>query len=329
MKLYSVLLVGILFSLFSVAAPLPPISESDLQSRIEILNHEHYRSGATLKYTGENNGCAALTLKYPVKDPYSEKIYTYEMKFSWPHSSTPVPLIISVPTIKGITPLENSILKQTCKLNVAAIIAHVNNEEILATPDGLILADHQLMRGTVALRTLLDVIEDMPAVDDSSSLSHVLIDTKRIGMVGLSVGSVSSLLAIAVDDRIKALFTMGTVGNTPNALAFSHNSDIQGLKKAQMKHLGLKTPEQYEMYLRTQMTAVPVDFSSLLEKRSIYQVIIENDQVAPTEGQYELKSAVGIKKVYFNKGTFGHTAALVSEIIMNQFHLPRFIKTEL
>jgi hypothetical protein len=326
---FAMILLATIFSNFVFAAPLSPISNQELQARIAILTQAPYHGGAVLKYKTEEAGCAIFSLAYPVKDPFSDAILTYEMKFSWPHSETPVPVILTVPTIEGVTVMEGSVLKQMCKMKVAAIIAHVNNEGIQATPEGVLLADHQLMRGAVALRSLLDVLEDLPAVEGSSSISRVLVDPKRVGLVGLSVGSISSLLAMAVDTRFKGLFIMGAIGNSPHALAFSDNTKVKNLRNVQMKHLGLSSQEEYEMYLRTQMKATPVEYASLLAKRNIYQVIIENDIIAPTEGQYEIKSSTGNAKTYVDRGTFGHGVALAGEIVVNQMHLPNFVRTEI
>ena len=328
MKASLILLVAFV-STFVFAKPVNPISDQELQSRIALLTQAPYRGGATLKYKTEEAGCAVFTLAYPVKDPYSDKVLTYQMKFSWPHSSVPVPVILTVPTIEGVSLMENSVLKQMCRMHVAAIIAHVNNEGMEASDRGILLADHQLMRGAVALRSLVDVLENLPAAEGSSSISHVLVDPKRIGLVGLSIGSVSSLIATAVDDRFKALFIMGAVGNTPYAIAYSDNAKVTRLREYQMKYLGMKDPEQFEMYLRTQMKATPVEYAPLLAKRNIYQVIIENDYTAPTAGQIEIKTLTANKKTYIDRGNFGHGIALAGEIVVNQAHLPNFVRTEI
>ena len=328
MKISWILLISFL-SLFAFAEPLPPISEQELQARVEILTQAPYKGGATLKYSGEDAGCAIFDLSYPVQDPFSDKIITYVMKFSWPRSETPVPVILTVPTIEGVTLMEKSVIKQMCKKNVAAIMAHVNNEGIDLGPEGTLLADRQLMRGAVALRSLMDVLENLPSASGHPSISHVLVDTKRVGIVGLSIGSVSSLLAVAVDERFKGLFIMGAVGNSPHALAFSENEKVTNLRKAQMKFHDFKDKSTYEMFLRTQMKATPVEYAPLLAKRNIYQVIIENDVIAPSAGQYEIQSTTANKKVYFDRGSFGHGIALSGEIMVNQYHLPKFLATEI
>lgn len=307
-------------SLFSFAEPLPPISEHELQSRVKILTQAPYKGGATLKAAGEDEGCSIYNLSYPVQDPFSKKVITYKMKFSMPRSETPVPVILVVPTIVGITRMEKAVIKQMCQKNVAAIMAHVNNEGIDLGPTGAVLADQQLMRGAVALRTLMDVLE---------KLSEINIDTKRVGLVGLSIGSVSSQLAMAVDERFKGLFIMGAIGNSPHALAFSENDQVARLRKAQMKYKGFDDPAQYEIYLRSMMKATPVEFAPLLAKRNVYQVIIENDVIAPTSGQYEIQVSTQNKNVYFDRTSLGHGVALSGEIIVNQHHLPRFLTTEI
>jgi hypothetical protein len=317
------------YSILSFAEHLPPISQNELESRLKILTQEPYRGGAVLKYKGEEGACAIFTLAYPVKDPFSEKINTYEMKFSWPHSETPTPVILTVPTIEGISLMEHSVLKQMCRMHVAAVIAHVNNEGMDYTADGIRHANEQLFRGAVALRTLLDVLEDLPAVDGNAHLSRVLVDPKRVGLVGLSVGSISSLLAMAADERFKGLFIMGAVGNVPHTLAYSYNSKVTKLRNFQMSRLGYKDPSDYEMYLRTQMQTSPVEYASLLAQRNVYQVIIENDDIAPTDGQYEIRDTTHNKKFFIDRGSFGHGVALAGEIVINQMHLPNFVRTEI
>ena len=328
MKSYFALLL-LFLSFATNAKPLLPITESELQSRIQILTQAPYNHDAKLKYIGEEAGCAILEISFSMKDPFSEKIFSYNMKLSWPHLQSAVPVILTVPTIEGVSQMEKSILNQMCKMNVAAIVAHVNNEGIDTSKLGASLIDNQLMRGAVAIRSLIDVLENLPAVENSPSISRVLIDTKKIGLVGLSAGSVSSLLATAVDERIKGLFIMGAIGNTPNALAFSEQSKVRRLRNAQMKHHKFKTQEQYENYLRLEMKASPVQFSSLLAKRNIYQVIIMKDSISPTEGQFEIKNTTKNQKVFVDKGVNGHGIALATEIMVNQFHLPYFVRTEI
>ncbi len=311
------------------AEPLAPISEKELQARTQLLTPLPYKGGAKLKYTGEEAGCAIFELAYSLKDPFSEKFFQYEMKVSWPRSQKPVPVILSVPTIEGISLMEKSVLKQMCKMNVAGIIAHVNNEGFDIGSQAIAIADHQLIRGAVSLRRLIDILENLPAVEDSSTISRILVDTKRIGIVALSVGTISSLLATAVDERIKALFIMGAIGNTPHTLAYSIHSKVKSLRDAQMKRHGFKRKEQYELFLRQRMKATPVQFSSLLAKRNIYQIVVLNDPIAPTSGQLEIQNSTGNTKVFIDQGSEGHGMALATEIMVRQFHLPFFVRTEI
>ncbi len=328
MKL-SLIIFSLFTSLLALAEPLDVISEKELQNRIQLLTPPPYKGGAKLRYSIEENGCSIFDLSYSMKDPFSVKTFKYEMKVSWPKSQQPVPIILSVPTIEGISLMEKSVLRQMCKMNVAGIIAHVNNEGFDIGSQAIAIADNQLIRGAVALRRLIDILENLPAVENSPSISRLLVDTKRIGIVGLSVGTISSLLATAVDERIKGLFIMGAVGNTPHTLAYSIHSKVKSLRDAQMKRLGFKRKEQYEKFLRQKMKATPVQFSSLLAKRNIYQIIILNDSVAPTSGQLEIQNSTGNTKVFIDQGSEGHGMALATEIMVRQFHLPFFVRTEI
>ena len=75
------------------------------------------------------------------------------------------------------------------------------------------------------------------------------------------------------------------------------------------------------------MKATPVEYAPLLAKRNVYQVIIQNDDIAPTEGQVEIKESTGNIHTYIDRGSFGHGVALVSEIMVNQVQLPNFVRT--
>ncbi len=325
----SILFIVSIFPLFIGAKPLSPISEIELESRIALLKPSPYTGGAKLKYLKDEANCALFELSYPVKDPFSEKVLTYELKFSWPQSTNPIPVVLTVPTIEGVSAVEKSIVQQMCKMNIATIIAHVNNEGVDTSEHGVLLADQQLIKGAVALRSLVNVLEQLPRVENHPRIQNVLIDKNRIGLVGLSVGSVSSLLAMAVDDRFKSLFIMGAIGNVPFALAYSEQRKIKSLRNFQMKYQDFKNQEDYEFYLRTLVKSSPVELFSLLKKRNIYQVLIENDKTAPTDGQYEIKESIGVSKFHIDRSSFSHGAAIAGEIMVNKYHLPYFIKTEL
>ena len=273
-------------------APLPP---AILAEKMTAFQHQPAPPQEAWREIDNDGDCEVqeLNLKF-VSKLGDGAIHTKHVVLYRPNISGPVPVVIDIPTIEGETELENEIGYHFCSLGTALVMANVQANDIFQLTS-LEQLDDTLVDGVLATRTLIDLLETEPQ----------RFKTSQIGVLGISNGSYTAAMALAVDSRISKGLIMGAIGNVPHALSFSINDDIRDLRDKWIRKHGIKTRWEYENLLRPIITASPVEFAPLIARKRLHQILIDGDEIAPDEGQLELRTALTNAPQYSQETFYG------------------------
>jgi dienelactone hydrolase len=284
----------------AVARPLDPIPPESRDQRLRELEHVPWLGPAQERQVGSEGGCTESALALNVGDPRTGEKTRLQVSLLSPGGNQRHPLIIVVPTIEGVTPLEERIVSTLCEAGMASIIADVNDRN---EPKDYPSWGHEdrVFRGAILkLRTLLDFAE-----------SDGRFDRDRLGIVGLSLGGITAALLAGVEpERLRATVVAVGAGNIPHVMSLSDNSHIVDLKRNRMRAAGLSTLEAYENQLRTSIAFDPIYFASRADRNRVLMVMAERDAKVPTVDQKQLFEAFGRPRSIKFPG--GHVPTLVS-----------------
>jgi hypothetical protein len=136
-------------------------------------------------------------------------------------------------------------------------------------------------------------MHDEGAVRALSAIRHVLdwLDPSRptqVGILGTSVGALSSALALGFDARLgSAVLIVGGVG-MPEIIAATTEKGGAALREARMKAFGLETQADYLAALRERVTIDPADFAGFSGRKNVLAFVGTNDLTVPTANQRRL-----------------------------------------
>jgi len=253
-----------------------------------------------------------------------EENKTYKFTLTRPFARETVPLVIGIPTIKGPTVLEGRLDSLFCNDNVAYVLADVMPLKFNLTKDGVSETNKEMINGVRAIRTFLDYLETNPFPGEFIDQQ---IDLNRVGVMGLSNGGTAATFLAAVDSRVKATVIMGSPGNIPHALAYSAEVQVDEFRTVQMEHHGLTTSDEFEMFLREQITVSPVQLAPLIDKNSVYQIIIDPDIIVPTIDQMDLWEGLGRPDRFITEGP--HTDSIIGMVYLDSTTLRDFLEKKL
>ncbi len=281
------------------ARPLDPISGDELSARISALTHEPWNGRASDGGRAPAN-CKEIKVTMDVIDPQLREKREVAVSLFRPASSAKVPAVIVVPTMNGVTVVEPKIASQLCSNGIAAVIADVVDTSLPREMPGSGHEDAVNRRAILALRTLLDLLSNHPA-----------IDRDRLGMIGSSLGGIVTSMMVGVEpERIKAAVIAVGAGNLPFVLSTSDNSNVSELRRQRMEHLKLANSEAYEDWLRPIVKFDPMFFTPRAVKDRIMMVTAKADTKVPYEMQRALHEAFGRPTVSEYSG--GHIETILS-----------------
>lgn len=259
----------------------------------ELLQHRPYTKGTgVIIEQSEGIICHHVKLKLPVFDPVSRENVPVEFTVTLPRSSGPVPAVIITPSIEGVTIVEHSLAADLCQSNgMAAVIANVNGIDLATGDNALSYLQQVTVWGSHAVRTMMDYLE----VDQKwQSLGiRSSIDVQRLGLAGISNGTVQTIFVAGVDPRPKAIFLAVGIGDIPGVLGSTNNEKLVDLREEQMEHFGLETTEDYVRLARTKFGIDPLDVAANIDTSKVLQVYTTQDTSVPTVHQEKLWQALG------------------------------------
>lgn len=276
-------LVGLVFVSGAHAKPLSAIGAEEQAQRLLDLQHLPWNGKSTTHDVTREGGCILSTEKIEVWDPLTNKGLRYIVKVQRPAVNTKVPVVFIIPTIQGTHKLlEPHIADELCAAKMASVIAQINDTSLPDTYPAWGLEDIRNRSAVLALKTMVDWAEKVPAFDSS-----------RIGMMGLSLGGITTGMMVGLEPRLRAAVMVVGGGNMPFILTKTDQDHLVTLRQNRMKAASLPNLEAHEDALRLTMKFDPVYFANRANRGNILMVMAENDVKVPYVSQRELFAAFG------------------------------------
>ena len=272
--------LGLLIS-FGASAGYLNISNSEMQRRLRLLDYD-------------KNFEVKNTKRYRIKRHYN--IYKVKLESIHPWSKTkmetnffyykskeegPRPLMIIVPPIVDITPLDKAMAHVFVTKGYNVLILKYN-EQINDYERPLKDFNRALVSIITSGRLLIDWAEKQEE-----------IDATKIGSYGMSLGALILSVYVGVEDRIDAAIIIVGGGHIPHLLPTSQQNIASAFKDARMKAEGIKTDKEFQKILEDIIIFDPMTFSSRRDRKDIYMVIGDNDSAVATKNQWMLWNAYG------------------------------------
>jgi dienelactone hydrolase len=305
----------------SHARPVDQLPEDEVARRVMELQHLPWDGRAVERIEDRQGDCIVSRVTIDVFDPVRMASKPLALKVVRPDLKVPVPAVIVVPTIEGVTIVENKVASQLCAGKMAAIVADVHDNSMPASLPAWGIEDIRTRQSILAIRTAIDFAKEMP-----------YFDSERVGIIGMSLGGiVTSFIAGIESDRLAATYIVVGGGDIPYILATSDNERVTELRNKRMKSEKLSSPSDYEERLHQTVRYDPMHFAGRARAGKMHMVLSSADSKVPSLVQREMHRAFGspTSEVY----SVGHVATIVSltyvyfnsalHFFQDHFRLPR------
>lgn len=295
-----------------------PISDDRLKELLEEFNYTPKVEIIKLPKAD----CAPQELEYTTTYPQRETPLNIKAQAFIP-SGGHVPVIFMLPPIGGMNKLDQSMAETFCQQNIAAILittslTGLDNPTLVSVSDH----DHTHRRIASAIKGGILVVRSYPE-----------INTKKIGLFGVSLGGILGSVAYGVIPEISAATFLVNGGDVPYILAYSDQGSIVKLRTARMAEQNIKTAEEYEAYLRNNLILDPLHFAKLIDSDSTKLFLSKKDTSVPSVKQMEYYHALGSPKEtsFYSIGHISTIASVlgvstnrpkIAQWYLNRFALP-------
>lgn len=160
----------------------------------------------------------------------------------------------------------------------AVIIAP--SESLLDTTRPFDKVDDMLIRGVIAARMSIDLLETFPEVDK-----------EKIYAYGISMGGIRTSLTFGVEPRVKKALEIVGGGDLPDIIADTHFKLLNGLRDTRMGIEGITSVEEFRAYMKKVTVVDPLDFAVLRNPEDIFLVLGHGDRIVPDIYQKKLYMA--------------------------------------
>ncbi len=204
------------------------------------------------------------------------------------------PVVMVLPILGGSNKFAKNFASYFAKKGYAAVIVHRQKQyKRLKEIDTIDL-------------TLRQIVFDHKQVIDWIETRKEL-DSKRIGVFGISMGGIKSALISSLDYRIRASVIAMAAGNIPYLLAYSSEKGVIKKRKKFMKKQGL-TVEAFHSRLKDEITCDPIHFAEFINARNVLLILARFDRVIPYAKGKELREKMGSPETLYLFS--GHYTAL-------------------
>ncbi|MBL6989474.1 MAG: hypothetical protein ISR65_06835 [Bacteriovoracaceae bacterium] len=276
-----------------------------LQDRLDLLSHQKLKNPPELHFLDYIKGCVISRIHVPVYNPLTKKTETIKAIYTFPDVNKVVPAVLIIPSIYDNKILEQKVSDQLCDVKIASIFPEFNMNIISLENITFESFDNSNRTIMLRLRTLLDVFELVPQVDQ-----------KRIGLYGISLGGVLGSQLALVDSRVKANVFAAAGANFAGILTHSQEKSIKAFRQRLMQKYRLKTTDEYFARLKKQIKLETLFFSDHFASKPTFLMIVTNDVYVPTDYQNKLRDTMLRPKVmYINKG---HVWSIIKFVQINK-----------
>ena len=221
------------------------------------------------------------------------------VEVEWFESDAPGrrPAILFNPILGGDYPLERGI----CRF----LAAHGFHTAMVRRKTLKISPEHDVARIELLLRQGLVRVRQV--VDWMAAQERV--DPQRLGSFGISMGGIASVMAVAVEPRLRANVVALAGGSIPDILVSSHDRLLAKPRRRYLeyRHMNLSTLERL---MREQVKTDPIRLAPYVDSRRLFCFIAVFDRTIGRRNALRLWNALDRPRVVFLP--FGHYTAYFS-----------------
>jgi predicted alpha/beta hydrolase family esterase len=274
---------SLLFLSFSAQALVwPEITPVERQLRLAQLTHLPWGGEVKESKAKSALGCTVSDITLKVRAPEG-KSWNFTFTLVRPENAKKSALVMLLPTIERLTPLEPTIAYQLCQADYAVAVIDANDN---TQPQDLPAWGHEdkVLRKTIlTIRTIMDW-----AQTDSR------IYKTKIALFGHSLGGITAALMAGVEpQRLKAVVIVVGAGNMPGVLTNSVYPRVAYLRWRRFAELGNISSEDYEKNLLENLKFDPLHFAARVKTDRLYFVMAAWDRSVPYEYQLQTHQAFG------------------------------------
>jgi len=269
--------------------------DKDPSQTDSLLSHFDYdRSVLVTKFKKVNRVRKRIFLKKPFKiarynqyeveltavSPLEGETPVQKLLYYKHADNTPRPLVILIPSIMEVTPLEKLVARGLIRRGFNVFLPTLNQKPIDKTRkvSEVFNAAKSIITG---IRRSIDFAENRPE-----------IDATKIGTWGNSFGGILNSLVGGIDLRVKALYISVAGGRFVDTLTRSRSELAAPYREFRMKEEGLDI-KGFREKLMSVVKVDPLDLTYRRSREDIFMNLDVKDDIVATDNQLELWKAYG------------------------------------
>ena len=262
--------------------------EENYDARVELVSEPHHHSQCS-------SSCRISQIKIKGIDPVNLQDRIIDLQvFSPVHEQAKLGSVIVVPPIYGDTVFDTWNAQRFC--NAGLQTAVIQKWEFYSDPaSDWKVHDRGALRAVTAIRHVLEYV----------------LATKPgpVGILGTSLGAISSSLALSIEPRLTAGVLIVGGGPLHEILTKSSIKDSQTLKVQRMKEYSITSDEQYEQKLSESIQFDTLQYADQATPKNLWMFIATADTTVPHSTQWQLWQAW--KKPKLTQGRLDHTGMII------------------
>ncbi len=244
--------------------------EENYDARVELISETHNHSQCS-------SSCRLSQIKIKGIDPVNlqERIIDLQI-FSPVHEQTKLGSVIVVPPIYGDTVFDTWNARRFCHAGLQTAV--IQNWEFYSDPGiDWEVHDRGALRAVTAIRHVLEYLfAKKPG---------------PVGILGTSLGAMSSSLALSIEPRLTAGVLIVGGGPLHEILTKSSIKDSRALKTQRMKQDSFTSDEQYEQKLSESIQFDTLKYADQAATKNLWMFIATADTTVPHSTQWQLWQA--------------------------------------
>lgn len=286
------------------AAPSPEVLERLEKSFTPGFRLTETPAGRSLSF------CRLTDAKLETRDPVTAEKSEVSVRIYHARKDSDRTVILLPPT-GGENILDQGYANHLCGagLNVALLQTWSHQTDVTLDPS---MHDHGALRSLSAIRHTLDYLRPARGT--------------QVGILGTSVGALSSSLALGFDPRLNtAVLIVGGLG-FPEIVARSTEKGAAKLREERMKAFGMKSVEDYVAFITKNVKVEPADFVGFSGSKKVLAFVGTKDDTVPTRNQFELVKAYAAES---DEYAGDHTATILNTFTWKRGKIAAFFEENL
>lgn len=231
------------------------------------------------KILEENTGFVLKQIRFTPSTNIIDMDHDIILDYYEIRSKTKSPVILVLPIFGGSNYFANTFAEYFAENGYSAIIVH-----------------RQKRYKTFSDLDKMDKILRQIVFDHKQALDWVVMqdvfDAERIGVFGISMGSIKAALISSLDKRVKAGVMCLAGGNIAEIIATSDEKGVVRRREEYMKIHDLSQTEFHEL-LKSRITCDPINYAEYIDAENSLMVLGRFDSTVPYKNGNELWSKMG------------------------------------